>query len=53
MNTLISRGFIPMAILLISSCTVAPGCYVGMSIIPPGPFVHCGLDASPDDEEDE
>lgn len=39
-------------VFLTSGCSFAPDCYVGVSLIPPGPFVHCGIDGSPDDEEE-
>lgn len=42
------------ALALLAGCTAVPGCYVGVSIFPPGPFVHCGLDVGkPAPKEDE
>jgi hypothetical protein len=41
-----------MLVLTTSRCAITPGCYLGVSLLPPGPFIHCGLDASAPDEED-
>lgn len=32
-----------------------PSCYIGVSLLPLGPFIHCGVDAAADveDEDDE
>lgn len=40
-------------LLALSGCATSPDCYVGIAIYPPGPFIHCGLDLSPDDHEEE
>lgn len=37
---------------LLNGCALSPGCYVGLSIFPPGPFIHCGVDAAPEEDED-
>jgi len=33
---------------LLAGCAVGPSCYIGVSLIPVGPFVHCGVDVSPE-----
>lgn len=42
-----------LLVLTTSRCAITPGCYLGVSLLPPGPFIHCGLDASVPEEEDE
>ena len=39
--------------LALSGCAAFPGCFVGFSIFPPGPLVYCGVEASPEEEEDD
>jgi hypothetical protein len=39
------------ALLLLSACATDRSCYIGWAILPPGPFVHCGVDLSPETRE--
>lgn len=39
-------------IALLTACAPRAGCYVGMSLIPPGPVVICGADIEPEEEDD-
>lgn len=40
------------ALLFLTGCATSPDCYVGVSIFPPGPFVICGVDAEPEEDEE-
>ena len=38
-------------ILSTTGCAISPSCYVGISIFPPGPFIHCGVTTEKKDDE--
>jgi len=38
--------------LTTTGCTAFPGCYVGVSLLPPSPIVICGADFTPPEGED-
>lgn len=48
-----TRALVLILTVFLSGCASAPSCYVGIAIYPLGPFIHCGLDLSPDDQEEE
>lgn len=41
-----------LAAALLSGCAITPDCYVGVSIIPPGPIFYCGATFTPPEEPD-
>jgi hypothetical protein len=40
-----------IALALITGCSTARSCSIGVSLLPPGPIVTCTLDTSPKGQE--